>query len=153
MDGLSVGKRERHVCLRYWKAGDGLPAGVPQMRTYWCIESSRFVGKIQIRSHLSIDEAKAAGHIGYAVRYSMWGKGFGTKLLQFAADRLQEWGIIPIYIVCRVDNIGSNKVSPRLDLRLLKTDRKWRSRKVMHSLLKCNLPGRPEGALLCIQCA
>lgn len=42
---LPVGKRKRHVCLQYWKAGDGLSTGVPQMRTYWCIENSRFVGR------------------------------------------------------------------------------------------------------------
>lgn len=33
-------------------------------------------GEVQIRPYVSVDEAKAVGHIGYAVRHSMWGKSF-----------------------------------------------------------------------------
>lgn len=49
----------------------------------------------------------------------MWCKGFGIKLLQFAVDRLQELSIAPIYIVCHVDNIGSNKVSRKVRFALV----------------------------------
>ena len=92
------------------ESGDGLPAGIPRMITYWCIEHDKFVGEVQIRPYLSVDEAKAIGHIGYAVRYSMWGQGFGTKLLQFAIDKLHEYKVTPIYIACHIDNIRSNRV-------------------------------------------
>ncbi len=83
------------------------------MITYWCVENDKFVGEVQIRPYIPVDEAKTVGHIGYAVRYSMWGKGFGTKLLQFAVAKLHEYHIAPIYIACHIDNIGSNKVSQK----------------------------------------
>ena len=96
------------------ESGDGLPAGIPRMITYWCIEHNKFVGEVQIRPYLSVDEAKAIGHIGYAVRYSLWGQGFGTKLLQFAIDKLHEYKVTPIYIACHIDNIRSNRVIPKV---------------------------------------
>lgn len=96
------------------ESGDGLPAGIPRMITYWCIEHNKFVGEVQIRPYLSVYEAKAIGHIGYAVRYSMWGQGFGTKLLQFAIDKLHEYKVTPIYIACHIDNIRSNRVIPKV---------------------------------------
>ena len=96
------------------ESGNGLPEGIPKMITYWCIDNNEFVGEVQIRPYMSIDEARVVGHVGYAVRYSMWRKGFGTKLLQFAIDKLHELHIAPIYIVCHTENIGSNKVSQKV---------------------------------------
>ena len=58
------------------ESGDGLLVGIQRMITYWCIEHNKFVGEVQIRPYVSVDEAKAVGHIGYAVRHSMWGKSF-----------------------------------------------------------------------------
>ena len=95
------------------ESGDGLPAGIPKMITYWCVEDSKFVGEVQIRPDVTTDQAKTIGHIGYAVRYSMWGKGFGTKLLQFAAEKLREYQVAPIYIACHTGNAASNKVSQK----------------------------------------
>lgn len=101
--------------------GEGLPDGIPRMITYWCIEENKFIGEIQIRPYLTMEEAKAIGHIGYAVRYSMWNKGFGTKLLQFAVDKLHENNVAPIYIACHVENIGSNKVSQKIGFEFVET--------------------------------
>lgn len=107
---------KRRALQRYemLESGVGLPVGIPRMITYWCIEESRFIGEIQIRPFMSLDEAKEIGHIGYAVRYSMWNKGFGTKLLQFAVEKLHEYNVTPIYIACHSGNIGSNKVSKKI---------------------------------------
>lgn len=109
------GWKEQALCLyEMLESGEGLPDGVPRMVTYWCVENAKFVGEVQIRPYLPVDEAKAIGHIGYAVRYSMWGEGFGTKLLQFAVDKLHEHSVSPIYIVCHIDNIASNKTSQKV---------------------------------------
>ena len=110
-----VGWKEQALCLyAMLESGERLPVGIPRMITYWCIENDKFIGEVQIRPYITTDEAKVMGHIGYAVRYSMWGKGFGTKLLQFAVEKLRKYNVAPIYIACHVDNIGSNKVSRKL---------------------------------------
>ena len=103
------------------ESGEGLPDGIPRMITYWCIEDNRFVGEIQIRPYMSMEEAKQIGHIGYAVRYSRWKMGYGTKLLTYAVKALHELGIKPICIACHVDNIGSNKVSQKVGFQLVET--------------------------------
>jgi len=103
------------------ECGDGLPEGIPRMITYWCVEQDKFIGEIQIRPFLSVEEAKVVGHIGYAVRYSMWNKGYGTKLLTYAVERLQEMNVNPIYIACHIDNEGSNRVSQKVGFQFVET--------------------------------
>lgn len=103
------------------ESGNGLPEGVPRMITYWCVENHKFIGEIQIRPYLSLEEAKKVGHIGYAVRYSMWNKGFGTKLLKFSVDKLREKNVSPIYIACHVDNLGSNRVRQKVGFEFVET--------------------------------
>ena len=92
------------------ETGEGLPTGVPRIVTYWAIEENRFVGELQIRPYLTKDEARYMGHIGYAVRYSMWHKGYGTKILLEAISKLQELQVSPIYIACHTSNKVSQKV-------------------------------------------
>ena len=93
------------------ETGEGLPEGIPKMVTYWCIENDKFIGEIQIRPYITEEQAKAMGHIGYAVRYSMWGKGYGNKILASAIEKLKELDVQTIYIACHTDNIGSNKLA------------------------------------------
>ena len=54
------------------ESGESLPAGIPRMVTYWCVENGKFIGEVQIRPYMSLDDARAIGNIGYAVRYSTW---------------------------------------------------------------------------------
>lgn len=96
------------------ETGIGLPDGVPRMLTFWCIEHGRFIGEIQLRPYLSASDAQRFGHIGYAVRHSMWGKGYGTKMLTWAVDQLRTMHISPIYIACHVSNASSNRVSQKV---------------------------------------
>lgn len=93
------------------ESGIGLPEGTPRMITYWCVEGDKFIGEFQIRPYLTEDEAKEIGHIGYAVRYSMWKKGCGSKILRAAVEQLHDFSVSPIYIACHVVNTASNKVA------------------------------------------
>lgn len=103
------------------ESGEGLPDGIPKMITFWCVEDGKFIGEIQIRPYVSQDEAQQMGHIGYAVRYSMWNKGFGTKLLIYAVKELRKLNVTPIYISCHVDNLGSNHVSKKIGFEFVET--------------------------------
>lgn len=101
------------------ESGEGLPDGVPRMYTYWCVENGRFIGEIQIRPFIDEITAKSIGHIGYAIRYSMWNKGYGTKVLNEAIKKLQELGVSTIYIACHESNVASNIVSKKCGFKLL----------------------------------
>lgn len=96
------------------ESGLGLPEGYPRTITRWCIENGHFIGEVQIRPDLTEDEAKDYGHIGYAVRYSRWGCGMGTKLLKYAVELLREKDVCPIYMACHKDNIASNRVAQKV---------------------------------------
>lgn len=121
LDSFDSWKERALQLYEMLESGEGLPTGIPRMLTYWCVENDKFIGEVQIRPYMSLDEAKVVGHIGYAVRYSMWGKGLGTKLLQFAVDKLHEHNVSPIYIACHVDNAGSNRVSKKVGFDFIET--------------------------------
>ena len=120
-DDFAGWKRRALSTYEMLESGDGLPEGIPRMITYWCVEGEKFIGEVQIRPYMTQEDAKTVGHIGYAVRYSMWNKGFGTQLLQYAIDKLREHGVSPIYIACHVDNIGSNRISRKLGFEFIET--------------------------------
>lgn len=115
-ENWKTGAMQRYRML---ESGDGLPDGIPRMITYWCVDDERFIGEIQIRPFLTSEEARQMGHIGYAVRYSMWNKGFGTKLLRYGIEKLHERNVSPIYIACHADNLGSNRVAQKAGFELV----------------------------------
>ena len=79
---------------------------------YWLVddERTRFIGEIQIRHRLNDALLQCGGHIGYGVRYSEWGLGYGTRMLALALDKAKEMHISPVLITCNDDNHASAKV-------------------------------------------
>ena len=51
--------------------------------------------------------AEYGGHIGYRVRPSERRKGYGTKILRLALDKIKEYEFDRILIVCEPHNLGS----------------------------------------------
>jgi predicted acetyltransferase len=93
-----------------YENGIDIPENMPRTYTYWCVEENNLVGEIQLRPYLSEPEAKAWGHLAYAVRYSKWNNGYGTRLLKKGLEKAKEFQINDVYIACREDNLGSIKV-------------------------------------------
>ena len=79
---------------------------------YWLVDDEKrvFIGEIAIRHRLNDALAKRGGHIGYAVRYGEWGRGYGTKMLGLALEKAKEMHISPVLITCNDDNIASARV-------------------------------------------
>lgn len=98
-----------------YENGINIPEGFPRTYTYWCIEGDKFVGEIQIRPFLNESEAQNWGHIAYAVRYSQWNKGYGTKILKAALGKLHEFEVSNIYVVCHKTNTASIKVIKKME--------------------------------------
>jgi len=77
--------------------------------TFYLIEEERVIGAVNIRHYLNDYLLKYGGHIGYGVRKSERRKGYATKLLKFALDKMEELGVYKVLVTCDKDNPGSSK--------------------------------------------
>lgn len=92
--------------------GIDLDRYVPQTR-YWLYVDGRPVGVGKLRHYLNDSLMIEGGHIGYAIRPSERGKGYGTLMLRLLLERAREKGIAEVLVTCREDNILSRKVIER----------------------------------------
>ena len=90
---------------------------------YWLVDEAhgRFIGEISVRHRLTEALERYAGHIGYGVRASEQGKGYGTLMLKLALDRARELGIKQVLITCDDDNMASARVMEKNGLVLADT--------------------------------
>ncbi len=72
-------------------------------------ESNNIYGALQIRHELNEYLLNYGGHIGYGVRPSERRKGYATKMLSLALEKVKELGIDKVLITCNKDNIASAK--------------------------------------------
>lgn len=78
---------------------------------YFLMNDGRIIGSISIRHNLNNEFLKRyGGHIGYNVRPSERGKGYGTEMLYLALFKCKELGLSDVMITCKKDNIASAKV-------------------------------------------
>lgn len=79
---------------------------------FWLVDDEKdyFIGEISIRHKINEALEKYGGHIGYAVRFSQWNKGFGTLMLKLALIEAKKIGLSKILITCDDDNVGSVRV-------------------------------------------
>jgi predicted acetyltransferase len=80
-----------------------------KIQIYWLIDKDKFIGTIRINTDLS-EKFTASGNIGYVIRPSEYGKGYGTKILQLGIEKAKELGMKEVLISCREDNIASRKI-------------------------------------------
>ena len=92
------------------RQGIGLPAGYVPATTFWLVEGDTFIGRGSIRHRLTPALERFAGHIGYAIRPSRWGQGYGTLQLSLLLREAFAMGIQRTLITCDEDNIGSRRV-------------------------------------------
>lgn len=78
--------------------------------TLWFVEGDKWLGEINIRHKSTPHLLHLGGHIGYALRPSARGKGFGTKMLELALPKAKELGFEKVLITCDNENIASARV-------------------------------------------
>lgn len=79
---------------------------------YWLVDDGDafFIGEITIRHRLNEALLIRGGHIGYVVRCSQWGKGYGTLMLKLALIKARNMGLKRVLITCDEKNIASARV-------------------------------------------
>ncbi|MBA4148168.1 MAG: GNAT family N-acetyltransferase [Verrucomicrobia bacterium] len=83
---------------------------VPQT-SYWIVnEANRVVGIVRVRHRLNERLLRSGGHIGYYVRASERGKGYGKQTLRLALQELRRLGVRRALLTVH----SSNTISARL---------------------------------------
>ncbi len=85
------------------------PQYVPQTM-YWLLIDERPVGIGKLRHYLNDDLRRVGGHIGYTIRPSERGKGYGTILLRELIKEAKAKGIDELLLTCEERNIPSKRV-------------------------------------------
>ena len=96
--------------LKGYRVGVGLPKGWVPATIYWLVEGTTFLGRLSIRHRLTKELRKVGGHIGYAIRPSKRGKGYGTKILALGLAKARKLGLGKVLITCDETNIASRRV-------------------------------------------
>jgi predicted acetyltransferase len=91
--------------------GIGLPEGMVPQTTLWLVKDKNYlIGKSHLRHQLTSTLEHHGGHIGYFVRPSERGKGYGTCLLKLTLGAAYNIGLSRILITCDTDNVPSARV-------------------------------------------
>ncbi|MBQ6830790.1 MAG: GNAT family N-acetyltransferase [Clostridia bacterium] len=82
---------------------------VPQT-SFWMYDGNEPIGYGRIRHYLNDNLKNTSGHIGYAIRKSKRGQGYGNKILRLLISECMKLEINQIQIAANKNNILSNKV-------------------------------------------
>lgn len=93
-----------------YSKGINLPSGYVPQTLYWLYIDSRPVGMGKLRHYLNDSLREHAGHIGYCIRPTQRGKGYGTLILAEILKKAKDKCISEVLITCNSANIPSRKV-------------------------------------------
>ncbi len=123
--------------------GENLSPGWVRQTLYWLYDGDRPVGSAKLRHALTPALRVEGGHIGYGVRPSARGQGYGRTLLALMLAEAGRQGIEPVLVTINNDNLLSLRVAwangGRLEKRTARRSYFWFSPPRPH--------GDPSGAL------
>lgn len=92
--------------------GIGVPEGWTASHTYWMVRNdSELLGIVRIRPDLCSNYLEQyIGHIGYDIRPSERGQGFGTEILRLALQEAKRFDLTDVLILCSSDNSASRMI-------------------------------------------
>jgi predicted acetyltransferase len=90
--------------------GVDLPPGSVRSGTFWLVSGRRIIGRSGLRHQLTPELEHEGGHIGYDIRPSERGKGYGTLILKLTLGRAMDIGLRRVFITCDTDNVASAKI-------------------------------------------
>jgi len=90
--------------------GIELPEGHVPQTVYWLFVNRKPVGIGKLRHYLTDSLLVDGGHIGYGIKPSERGKGYGKIILRELLKKAGERGINRVLVTCGIDNTASEKV-------------------------------------------
>jgi predicted acetyltransferase len=76
----------------------------------WLVKGNHFIGRLSIRHRLNAKLEKHGGHIGYELRPSERGKGYGTLILRLGLEWARKLGLKRVLLTTDVTNERSIRV-------------------------------------------
>lgn len=92
-----------------YSKGINLPPGYVPQTIYWLYIDSKPVGIGKFRHYLNDFLLEHGGHIGYCIRPTERGKGYGTIILREVLRKAKDNELDEALIVCNEKNIPSRK--------------------------------------------
>jgi len=80
---------------------------------FWLVVGDMFIGTVNCRYALSPYLRRRGGHVGYAVRPGLRGRGFATRGLDLALAHMRGRGFERVLLTCRPDNTPSRRAIER----------------------------------------
>lgn len=93
--------------------------GNPISFHFWAVDDEKFIGEFQLRTELTPEIMLGIGSIGYAVRVSEQGKGYGTELLKQGLQIAKEHNMNKVLLNINDKNIVSIHVCEKLGGKLM----------------------------------
>ncbi len=93
-----------------YSKGVNLPPGYVPQTIYWLYIDSKPVGMGKFRHYLNDFLREHGGHIGYCIRPTERGKGYGTIILKELLKKAKDKAVDEALIICDATNIPSRKV-------------------------------------------
>jgi len=90
--------------------GKNLPEGWVTSTNFWLVDGDEVVGQTSLRHELNEDLKKRGGHIGYYIRPSKRGKGYGGMILPMVLNEARKIGLKRVMITCDEDNAASARI-------------------------------------------
>ena len=85
-------------------------ANIVPASVYWLVDGAEFIGHVSVRHELNDELKKRGGHIGYAIRPTKHGQGYGTQILRLVLPHARTIGIHNALLTCNSDNVASRKI-------------------------------------------
>ena len=98
----------------YDKKEQGLIEGQSPSFHFWAVDGDKFIGEFQLRTEFTEKVLTDIGSIGYAVRASEWGKGYGTEILRQGLAIAKELGMEKVLFTINEKNPRSIHVCEKL---------------------------------------
>ena len=92
----------------------GLVEGRPVSFHYWAIDNGKFIGEFQLRTDFSEIVMTAIGSVGYSVRPSEQGKGYGTEILRLGLQLAKQHGMEKVLLTINDENKPSIHVCEKM---------------------------------------
>ena len=118
----------------YDKKEQGLIEGQSISFHYWAVDNGKFIGEFQLRTEFTEKVMLDIGSIGYAVRVSEWGKGYGTEILRQGLEIAKAHGMGKVLLTINEKNIASIRVCEKLGGKLEDTIEAYNNAEGHHML-------------------
>ena len=86
---------------------------------FWAVDGEKFIGEFQLRTELTQEVMDGIGSIGYAVRVSEQGKGYGTEILKQGFHIAKEHSMDKVLMNINDENLVSAHICEKLGGKLM----------------------------------